>query len=54
MTERTFIIRLAIGVALWGFLAYLMLNHAPRTHNPTDCKQLAQPDQDRCKARRKL
>jgi hypothetical protein len=54
MTERRYIIFLVIGLCLWGGLFYLILNHAPRTHNPTDCKQLAQPDQDKCKARRKV
>ena len=54
MTERQFITRLAVGMALWGVLIYLILAHAPRTDNPTDCKQLAQPEQEKCKARRRL
>jgi hypothetical protein len=54
MTERRYITLLTVGLCLWSGLIYLVLNYAPRTHNPTDCKQLAQPEQDKCKERRKL
>lgn len=41
-------------VAIWAVAAVLVLLYAPRTNNPTDCKELAQPEQDKCKERRKL
>jgi hypothetical protein len=43
---------LAIGI--WAVAGVLVLLYAPRTNNPTNCQELAQPDQDKCKARRKL
>ena len=54
MTERQFITRLTVGMVLWGVLIYLILTHAPRTDNPAECRKLAQPEQEKCKARRRL
>jgi hypothetical protein len=54
MTERRYIILLSVGMCLWAVLIYMILAHAPRTNNPTDCQELAQPEQDKCKARRRL
>jgi hypothetical protein len=54
MTERRYFIFLAVGMVLWGGLFYLILNHAPRTNNPTDCKELPQHEQNKCKTRRRL
>jgi hypothetical protein len=43
-----------IAIAIWVVAGVLVLLYAPRTNNPTDCQELAQPDQDKCKAQRKL
>jgi hypothetical protein len=43
-----------IAVGIWAVAVVLVMLYAPRTNTPTDCKELAQPDQDKCKARRKL
>jgi hypothetical protein len=43
-----------IAIAIWAVAGVLVLLYAPRTNNPTDCKELAQPEQDKCKARRRL
>jgi hypothetical protein len=43
-----------IAIAIWTVAVVLVLLYAPRTNNPTNCQELAQPDQDKCKARRKL
>ena len=43
-----------IAIALWAVAGVLVLLYAPRTNNPTDCKELAQPEQAKCKARRRL
>jgi hypothetical protein len=43
-----------IAIAMWAVASVLVLLYAPRTNNPTDCRELAQPEQDKCKARRKL
>jgi hypothetical protein len=54
MSERKYIAFLAVGMCVWGMFVYLLFAHAPRTNNPTDCQELAQPEQDKCKARRRL
>ncbi len=46
--------KVTLAILLWAVSGVLVLLYAPRTHNPTDCKQLAQPEQDKCKARRRL
>jgi hypothetical protein len=43
-----------LAVAVWAVAALLVLLYAPRTNNPKDCQELAQPEQDKCKARRRL
>jgi hypothetical protein len=43
-----------IAIAMWAVAVVLVLLYAPRTNNPTNCQELAQPEQDKCKARRKL
>jgi hypothetical protein len=43
-----------IAIGIWAVAVVLVLLYAPRTNNPTNCQELAQPDQDKCKARRKL
>jgi hypothetical protein len=45
---------IAIAIAIWAVASVLVLLYAPRTNNPTDCQELAQPEQDKCKARRRL
>lgn len=39
---------------IWAVAAVLVMLYAPRTHNPTNCQELSQPEQDKCKARRKV
>jgi hypothetical protein len=43
-----------IAIAIWAVAVVLVLLYAPRTNNPTDCQELAQPEQAKCKARRRL
>jgi hypothetical protein len=43
-----------IAIGLWAVASVLVLLYAPRSHNPTNCKELAQPEQAKCKARRRL
>jgi hypothetical protein len=43
-----------IAIVIWAVASVLVLLYAPRTNNSTDCQELAQPEQDDCKARRRL
>jgi hypothetical protein len=43
-----------VAIAIWAVAGVLVLLYAPRTNNPTDCQELAQPEQAKCKARRRL
>ena len=43
-----------VAIAIWVVALTLVFMYAPRTNNPTDCQELAQPEQDKCKARRRL
>ena len=43
-----------IAIVIWAVAAVLVLLYAPRTNNPTDCQELAQPEQVKCKARKRL
>jgi hypothetical protein len=49
-----FRIKAYLAIVAWAVSAALVLLFAPRTHNPTNCQELAQPEQDDCKTRRKL
>ena len=35
-----------IAIAIWAVASVLVLLYAPRTNNPTDCQELAQPEQE--------
>lgn len=54
MTMTRFATLGLLGIAVWALLLYAVFTYSPRTHNQTGCQELTQPDQDKCKTRRKL
>ena len=43
-----------LAICIWAVASVLVLLYAPRTNNPTNCQELAQQEQAKCKARRRL